>query len=277
MIVMGNEKKFSTIISRRFNKNSIKLKTDHVAVELPLEISFKNDKGESTNITILMRTPGDDLKLAVGFLITEGIIHKNSVSKLNYESSENKIEFIFASDEMPEISDISRNFVSNSSCGICGKNSLDEVLKKIPPVSFTRNSKIEPNQIKIICQKMREKQKLFSKTGGVHGIGLFNKYGEIILVEEDVGRHNALDKAIGSIYLENRYSEILGVCLSGRASYEMVQKAAMAGIQIMISVGAPTSLAIDLAASSSIALIGFVSKNGYNIYTNEAIIFSNIN
>ena len=121
-----------------------------------------------------------------------------------------------------------------------------------------------------------QKQNIFSKTGGVHGIGIFDSSGEIISVEEDVGRHNALDKAIGSIYL-NQIKDVIGVCLSGRASFEMVQKAAMIGIQIMICVGAPTSLAIDLAVSTSITLIGFVSEKGYNIYTNEARIFSNIN
>ncbi|MBJ24189.1 MAG: formate dehydrogenase family accessory protein FdhD [Euryarchaeota archaeon] len=275
---MDSNLKFNKIISRRFNKNKIRLKTDFVAIEMPLEIGFKIKNGKSDNINILMRTPGDDDKLAIGFLISEGIINSESITKLEYVLSENKIEFIFNSHkEIPDISHLKRNFISNSSCGICGKESLDELLKKIPARDNSIELKMNPKCVESICDEMRKKQKLFSKTGGVHGIAIFDEFGKIICIEEDVGRHNALDKAIGAIFMNNQSSKLVGACLSGRASYEMVQKAAMVGIQILICMGAPTSLAIDLAASTSITLIGFVSEKGYNIYTNEGRILSNIN
>ena len=125
---------------------------------------------------------------------------------------------------------------------------------------------------------MRTKQDLFLKTGGVHAVGLFNKKGEIICIGEDVGRHNAMDKVIGEAFvIEDLSEDIIGACLSGRASYEMVQKAAMVGLEILICIGAPTSLAIDLAVACSITLVGFVSNKGYNIYTCEKRILSTVN
>jgi len=171
-----------------------------------------------------------------------------------------------------------RNFISNSSCGICGKEAISEILKKIPKSKNSIETNMSGKVIQKICTKMKGEQNLFLKTGGVHAVGLFTKIGNIICIEEDVGRHNAMDKAIGNAYvIEDLGKEIIGACLSGRASYEMVQKAAMAGIEILICIGAPTSLAIDLAVACSITLVGFVSDKGYNIYTCESRILSTVN
>jgi FdhD protein len=273
---MNNDGKYNKIISRRFSNNKISLQTDFVAVESPLEVSLGLLNGELEIVNIMMRTPGDDEKLCSGFLLTEGILDINEIKESKFSVEENKIVLNLNSNVMPDVSNLKRNFITNSSCGICGKSTIDQILKKIPKNSI--EASISGDMIQKICEHMRSKQKLFLKTGGVHAIGLFTKNTEIVCIEEDVGRHNAFDKAIGNAFFNEKIGdEIIGACLSGRASYEMVQKAAMVGINILICIGAPTSLAIDLAVACSITLIGFVSGKGYNIYTCEGRILSTIN
>ena len=275
---MGHDEQFNKIISRRFSNNKISLQTDFVAVERPLELTMSTSDGYSENLAILMRTPGDDKKLILGFLFSEGILSAKELKDVKCEISENKINLILESNQLPDFSEMKRNFISNSSCGICGKEAISEILKKIPKSKNSIETNISGKVIQKICTKMKGEQNLFLKTGGVHAVGLFTKIGKIICIEEDVGRHNAMDKAIGNAYvIEDLGKEIIGACLSGRASYEMVQKAAMAGIEILICIGAPTSLAIDLAVACSITLVGFVSNKGYNIYTCESRILSTVN
>ncbi|MAO69972.1 MAG: formate dehydrogenase family accessory protein FdhD [Euryarchaeota archaeon] len=275
---MGHDEQFNKIISRRFSNNKISLQTDFVAVERPLELTMSTSDGYSENLAILMRTPGDDKKLILGFLFSEGILSAKELKDVKCEISENKINLILESNQLPDFSEMKRNFISNSSCGICGKEAISEILKKIPKSKNSIETNMSGKVIQKICTKMKGEQNLFLKTGGVHAVGLFTKIGNIICIEEDVGRHNAMDKAIGNAYvIEDLGKEIIGACLSGRASYEMVQKAAMAGIEILICIGAPTSLAIDLAVACSITLVGFVSDKGYNIYTCESRILSTVN
>jgi len=275
---MGHNEQFNKIISRRFSNNKISLQTDFVAIESPLELTISTSDGKSENLAILMRTPGDDKKLIFGFLFSEGIFSAKELRDVKYEISENKINLILKSNKLPDFSEMKRNFISNSSCGICGKEAISEILKKIPNTKNSIDSNIAGTVIQKICSKMKEEQDLFLKTGGVHAVGLFTKSGKIISIEEDVGRHNAMDKAIGNAFvIEDLDEGIIGACLSGRASYEMVQKAAMAEIEILICIGAPTSLAIDLAVACSITLVGFVSNKGYNIYTCESRILSTVN
>ena len=275
---MGHDEQFNKIISRRFSNNKISLQTDFVAVERPLELTISTSDGYSENLAILMRTPGDDKKLILGFLFSEGILSAKELKDVKCEISENKINLILESNQLPDFSEMKRNFISNSSCGICGKEAISEILKKIPKSKNSIETNMSGKVIQKICTKMKGEQNLFLKTGGVHAVGLFTKIGNIICIEEDVGRHNAMDKAIGNAYvIEDLGKEIIGACLSGRASYEMVQKAAMAGIEILICIGAPTSLAIDLAVACSITLVGFVSDKGYNIYTCESRILSTVN
>tara|TARA_B100000945_G_C20364478_1_gene588854 strand:+ start:477 stop:1304 length:828 start_codon:yes stop_codon:yes gene_type:complete len=275
---MGYDEKYNKIISRRFSNNKISLQTDFVAIESPLEVSLSLLSGEKENLTILMRTPGDDEKLIYGFLLGEGILNVDQLKKSEYKYSDNKINLILNETALPDLSEMKRNFISNSSCGICGKETISEIIKKIPTVNKSIERSIDGVTVQNICSKMRKKQELFSKTGGVHAVGLFTQSGEILCIEEDVGRHNAMDKAIGKVFvIDSNDNEIIGACLSGRASYEMVQKAAMAGIEILICIGAPTSLAIDLAVACSITLVGFVSEKGYNIYTCENRILSTVN
>ena len=275
---MDTNQKFNKIISRRFSKNKISLQTDFVAVESPLEISLSILNGDSENVSILMRTPGDDEKLIYGFLLSEGLLSKKQLKEGKFSILENKIDLKLNENEFPDLSEMKRNFISNSSCGICGKETINEILKKIPKRKDSIENYIAGMVVEKICSNMRTKQDLFLKTGGVHAVGLFNKKGEIICIGEDVGRHNAMDKVIGeALVIEDLSGDVIGACLSGRASYEMVQKAAMTGLEILICIGAPTSLAIDLAVACSITLVGFVSNKGYNIYTCEKRILSTVN
>ena len=275
---MGFDEKYNKIISRRFSNNKITLQTDFVAIESPLEVSLSLPSGEKEDLAILMRTPGDDEKLIYGFLLGEGILNIDQLKKSEYNYSENKINLMLNETQLPDLSEMKRNFISNSSCGICGKETISEIIKKIPSVNNSIENYIDGLIVQKICSQMREKQELFSKTGGGHAVGLFTNSGKILCIEEDVGRHNAMDKAIGkSFVIDSNGKEIVGACLSGRASYEMVQKAAMSGIEIVICIGAPTSLAIDLAVACSITLVGFISEKGYNIYTCENRILSTVN
>jgi len=254
---------------------------DLISIEEPLEISirFKNQKKWIENIiSITMRTPGNDEDLVRGFLFNERIIEKNefiekiegvgeTVGKYNLK---NKIIVTLNNSENIDIDKIKRNFLTNSSCGVCGKTSLDsleiikkdKILKSLPKI--TKELIIKSPKI------LRDNQSEFSKTGGIHASGLFSNNGEIVSIREDVGRHNALDKLIGYSLnkgILNPASQF--IACSGRLNYELVQKVLMANIGILIGVGAPTSLAIDLANKFDITLVGFVKDDSFNIYSNE--------
>ena len=254
---------------------------DLISIEEPLEISikFKNHGIWTKNIiSITMRTPGNDEDLVRGFLFNEKIIEKNEFiekiesvgEKVGEYKLKNKIIVTLNNSENVDIDKIKRNFLTNSSCGVCGKTSLDsleiikkdKVLKSLPKI--TKETIIKSPSI------LRDNQSEFSKTGGIHASGLFTSNGEIVSIREDVGRHNALDKLIG--YSLNK--GILDpssqfIACSGRLNFELVQKVLMTNIGILIGVGAPTSLAIDLANKFDITLIGFVKEDSFNVYSNE--------
>ena len=254
---------------------------DLVSIEEPLEISirFKEKNDWITKIlSITMRTPGDDKDLVRGFLFNEQLINdiryidniENFGDKVGQYNIQNKVLATLNNSENINISKIKRDFMTNSSCGVCGKSSLDalEIIKK---------NKTNPDQPKIskeIIIKspsiLRENQSEFSKTGGIHASGLFNSNGDLISVKEDVGRHNALDKLIGCTLINEQIDPLSQfLTCSGRLNFELVQKVLMTDIGIMIGVGAPTSLAIDLANKFDITLIGFVKRDSFNIYTNN--------
>ena len=232
-----------------------------------------------------MRTPGDDEDLVTGFLFNERVIEKISHIENIVASGEpvgkyklqNKVIITINNSENVDIDKIKRNFLTNSSCGVCGKTSLesleiikkDKILKSIP--------KIHHEIIMKSPDILKQNQSEFSKTGGIHASGLFKDNGEIIAVKEDVGRHNALDKLIGFVLKQNLFdnsSQFL-TC-SGRLNFDLVQKALMANIAVLIGVGAPTSLAIDLANKFDMTLVGFVKEGSFNIYSNnERIIIKN--
>ncbi len=246
--------------------------TDKVAVEEPLEIQL--DYSTSTgriqkNISVTMRTPGNDKELASGFLFTEGIIKKQeSIKNIQHLSSDqNRIVVTLHENEIPTINRTERNFYSTSSCGICGKASIDAIRSSSAYQNEKDTINIKASLLYSLQDKLREQQEVFENTGGIHASAIFNLEGAFILLHEDVGRHNALDKLIGAALLNKLLP--LNNCillLSGRASFELIQKAAMAGIKIVAAVGAPSSLAVEMANESGITLIGFLRDARFNIY-----------
>jgi FdhD protein len=252
--------------------------TDALAIEEPLEIRLEHGPaGERKvqNVSVTMRTPGNDAELALGFLFTEGIIKlQTDTHSIEHcfiacaENKENVMQVNLKDSIEPNLQNTERNFYTTSSCGVCGKASISS----IKTVSTFNNSTIENrvdadllHQLPVILQKQQE---VFADTGGLHASALFDAKGELLLVTEDVGRHNALDKLIGAALNKNILpldKHIL--LLSGRASFELVQKAAMAGINIIAAVGAPSSLAVQLAEEFNITLVGFLRNRRFNIYT----------
>ena len=265
----------------KFNSNKFENFEDLVSIEEPLEISLKfkeNDNWVTKILSITMRTPGDDKDLVRGFLFNEQLIKdikdidtvESFGDKVGQYNIQNKILATLNNSENIDISKIKRDFMSNSSCGVCGKSSLDAL-------EIIKQNKTNPDQPKISKEViikspniLRENQSEFSKTGGIHASGLFNNNGDLISVKEDVGRHNALDKLIGCTLINKQINPLTQfITCSGRLNFELVQKVLMTGIGIMIGVGAPTSLAIDLAKKFDITLIGFVKRDSFNIYTNN--------
>ena len=265
----------------KYLSNNFEDVEDLVSIEEPLEISLKykeKNKWIEQTLSITMRTPGNDDDLVRGFLFNEQIVKSiNDIDSIeSYGDKEgqykiqNKILATLNNSENVNISKIKRDFLTNSSCGVCGKSSLDalEIIKT------TKTNASEPKISKdVVIQSpniLREGQSEFSKTGGIHASGLFNSDGKLIALREDVGRHNALDKLIGCALEKKQFDpKNQFITCSGRLNFELVQKVLMTDIGIMIGVGAPTSLAIDLANKFDITLVGFVKRDSFNIYTNN--------
>ena len=271
----------------KFKKNKFEKIDDLISIEEPLEISIKyKDQNEwvTRSLSITMRTPGHDEDLVRGFLFNEQIIQNlNEIEsiesvgeKVGQYKIQNKILITINNSKNINISKIKRDFLTNSSCGVCGKSSLDalEIIKK------EKTFKDEPKLTKEIIINspsiLRQNQSEFSKTGGIHASGLFSSDGKLISLREDVGRHNALDKMIGNALNNNQIDpKNQFVTCSGRLNFELVQKVLMTNIGLMIGVGAPTSLAIDLANRFDMTLIGFVKEDSFNIYTNNQKVIVN--
>jgi len=261
---------------------------DQISIEEPLEIILKyKDKKTwvEKTISITMRTPGHDEDLVRGFLFNERVVEQiNHIDNIELVGDlvgqyklKNKAVVTINNSENIDIDKIKRNFLTNSSCGVCGKTSLDslEIIKKDKILRST--PKINHEIIMKSPLMLRQNQSEFAKTGGIHASGLFDKKGNVIALREDVGRHNALDKLIGLVLKENlldNNSQFL-TC-SGRLNFDLVQKALMANIGVLVGVGAPTSLAVDLAKKFNMTLVGFVKDKSFNIYSNnERIIIKN--
>ena len=254
---------------------------DSISVEEPLEMRLKykkNNKWEVENISITMRTPGNDEDLIKGFLFNERIIKNiNDIESIEHKGEvsgdfdlQNVIEATIGNIDNIEIGKLKRNFVTNSSCGVCGKTSLDaiQVIKenKLDLTFPLINEKIILQSPKLLMNEQSE----FSKTGGIHASALIDVNGNVIAIKEDVGRHNALDKLIGhSISKKILNPEKQFIACAGRLNFELVQKGLMGNIGVMAGVGAPTSLAIDLAKRFDMTLLGFVKESSFNIYSNK--------
>lgn len=260
----------------RYQKGAFAEKTDDLATEEPLEIRI-----EGQSVAVLMRTPGHDRELAAGFLLTENIVRSVDETFEITVCGENAVD----SDETNIVNvtlknparfdtrKFSRNLFSSSSCGICGKASIEAIKKQFPPINS--DLKILATVLSDLPARLSAAQKTFQRTGGLHACALFEKDGTLLAVREDVGRHNALDKLIGHALLENRLPldrEIL--LLSGRVSFEMVQKALAAGIAIIAAISAPTSLAVEFARTNNQTLVGFLRGDEMNVYAGSERILA---
>ena len=271
----------------KFKSNNLDNFDDHISIEEPLEIIIKYKDKEiwvEKTISVTMRTPGDDEDLVRGFLFNEKVVEKiDYIEKIETSGQiseqygiKNKITVTINNSDNIDIDKIKRNFLTNSSCGVCGKSSLDalEIIKK--DKILKSNPKISKEVLMNSTNRLRQNQSEFSKTGGIHASGLFTTQGDIVAIKEDVGRHNALDKLIGYALKENLLNNNTQfLACSGRLNFDLVQKALMANIGILIGVGAPTSLAIDLANKFDMTLVGFVKGDSFNIYSNKERIIIN--
>lgn len=294
---------------QRMHAQKVEHLNDFVAVEEPLEIRLRfveNRIWEERSLSITMRTPGNDVDLALGFLFTEGILQAGEwVEKIEERGDENVIILTFSESKILDWGQLQRHFYTTSSCGVCGKSSIDSV--KANCNIFNPNSPTAPpdgNQVEslrvaidkdhsvytsdflfALDAEVQKSQEQFGLTGGIHACALFrmpeatqlNQAPQLIAIREDVGRHNALDKLIGFLLQEQQIPVTHQLLwLSGRCSFEMIQKAATAGIRTIAAVGAPTSLAIELADELGITLVGFLKGNRCNVYTHpQRILHTN--
>ena len=270
--------KYQTI---KYKGNKPSTVDDVVSIEEPLEMTVRYQKNKewlSNSISITMRTPKNDEDLIIGLLFCEGIINKKSeIEKIEFLGDkvgkfkiQNKIQITLNNGENLDIKHLRRNFLTNSSCGVCGKTSMDS-LEIICKTKINVNSpKVKSSLITKIPSLLMQNQSEFSKTGGIHASALFDVNGKALVIREDVGRHNALDKVIGHSFKNSIFdTKNQFIACSGRLSFELVQKSLMANIGLLMGVGAPTSLAIDLAKRSDMTLIGFVKSDSFNIYCGE--------
>ncbi len=252
--------------------------TDALAVEEPLEIRLgfvENGKAKHKSVSITMRTPGSDFELAAGFLFTEGIIKSaDQINKIKHcgvpakdSGFNNTVRVDLRFDVTIDFKRLERHFYTSSSCGVCGKTSIEALQTGVCSLSEHSSPVFGPETIHRLPEILRQSQNVFDRTGGLHAAALFNTAGEMESLREDVGRHNAVDKLIGTQFLAGKtpVSDKL-LLVSGRASFELVQKALMAGIPILAAVGAPSSLAVELAREYGMTLLGFVRDNRFNIY-----------
>lgn len=255
---------------------------DAVAVEEPLEIRVSVDAlfpGEHTPVSVTMRTPGDDHELAVGFLFSEGILKSpDQVRNVSHwgrpppgKTGRNVIVVELAADAEVDLSRLERHFYTTSSCGVCGKTSIDALRQERP---FTASSapsfRIAGETLLALPAALQKEQASFGVTGGLHATGLFDRDGRLSLVREDVGRHNAMDKVVGRLFLDGQLpASGYGFIVSGRTSFELAQKVTMSGASMLVAIGAPSSLAIEMAEEFGMTLVGFLREGRCNVYANE--------
>jgi len=273
--IPGEERRMGRVTVRRkvmrIRDGASSHRPDTLAAEEPMEIRVGGRP-----LTVTMRTPGDDFDLAVGFLVSEGVVHAaEDVTGIRYcagatadgSNTYNVVDVGLApSVPVPDAS-LERNFYTTSSCGLCGKASLDAVRTTAAWSVAEDELRITPARLASLPDRLREAQKVFDSTGGLHAAGLFSADGELLCLREDVGRHNGVDKVVGHALREGllplRGSVLM---VSGRASFELVQKAVMAGIPLLAAVSAPSSLAVELAEESGLTLVGFLRGESMNVY-----------
>lgn len=276
-------KSIQSVRVRRRRDGASRRAKDWVSVEEPLEIRVvepprgdgKTPEGRSVAVT--MRTPGEDFALVAGFLVTEGVLsHRGQIGELTYCRSGkgaqeyNVVEARLRPGVEVDFDRLSRNVYTTSSCGVCGKASLEAVEAQGCAPLPAGTLELAPAELAELPGRLREAQDDFARTGGLHAAGLFDGAGRVVAVHEDVGRHNAVDKVVGEAFLKGELPLLdRALVVSGRVSFELVQKAVLGGIPAVIAVGAPSSLAVDLARRFNVTLAGFVRGGGYNLYAGE--------
>ncbi|WP_370020800.1 formate dehydrogenase accessory sulfurtransferase FdhD [Planotetraspora sp. GP83] len=254
--------------------SAVRDRRDDLATEEPLEIRLLAG-GESRTVAITMRTPGADFELAAGFLHGEGVVAPGDIAAIGYCTDEdlepgaryNTVTVRLGVPKLPDLASLERHFLTSSACGVCGTASLDALRDRCPPLATGSTITVSPEVLYGMPSLLRKAQGVFGKTGGLHAAGLFTSDGSLVGVREDVGRHNAVDKLVGWALLGGRLPLDRHVLLvSGRASYEIMQKAVTAGVQVVCAVSAPSSLAVDLAREFGVTLVGFLREERFNIY-----------
>ncbi len=268
-------KKQLPITPLRWSAGETRAASDAVAVEEPLEIRLGGRR-----FTITMRTPGDDEELAAGFLHAEGFINSRAelgeirrVRDARGGPEPNALDIVLNVPAEGLRERLSRNFTINSSCGICGRTSIESLTRRIAPLTDAIHLPAET--ILAIAPKLRGAQQVFASTGGLHAAARFDRTGELLAIREDIGRHNAVDKIVGHALMNDQLPLADSVMMvSGRLSFEIVQKAAAAGAPILAAVSAPSSLAVQLGAELGLTLIGFLREGGFNIYTHPSRVIA---
>jgi FdhD protein len=250
-------------------------RNDEAVVEEPLEIRVAeaSSGGRATRVAVTLRTPGEDFELAAGFLVAEGLLHdRREVAQISYctdpgePQRRNIVQVLLAPGVSFDAERLQRNFYTSSSCGLCGKAALEQVRTVVPARPPSR-LQVTSETVRSLPTRIEGRQRLFGRTGGLHGAALFRPDGELLLLREDVGRHNAVDKVVGHEFLEGRLGARETMLLvTGRAGFELVQKAAVAGIPLLAAIGAPSSLAIALAHEQGMTLVGFLRDDRFNVY-----------
>ncbi len=253
---------------------TVRTRRDYLAAEEPMEIRLRAG-GQQRTVAVTMRTPGQDFELAAGFLFAEGVVTaREQIQQIRYcvdpdvepEQRYNIVTVWLDMPELPELATLERHFFTTSACGVCGKATLEVLEMRGCPV-LPPGPQVTPEDLCCLPQRMRQEQPLFDRTGGLHAAGLFDPQGRLLAVREDVGRHNAVDKLIGWALMQKRlplHDAILMV--SGRASYEILQKSIVAGLPMVCAVSAPSNLALALAQQFRVTLVGFLRGRRFNIY-----------
>lgn len=275
--MIGSRAATRSVQVRRHRGSEASRARDALAVEEPLEIRVSWSEGRGAHrvepLAVTMRTPGDDFELVAGFLHGEGVVAgADELTEITYcrgddEQNYNVVEARLASGVRLDFESLRRNFYTTSSCGVCGKASL-EAVEAIGCAVLPPGPVVDGGLLPELPDRLMDDQSVFARTGGLHAAGLFDTTGSAVAVKEDVGRHNAVDKVLGQALLGRRLPARYHVLVvSGRASFELVQKAVLAGVPILVAIGAPSSLAVDLARRFGQTLVGFARDGGFNVYS----------
>ena len=262
----------ATVEVLRVSRGEATRNDDRLAVEEPLEIRVAwtaNGELREKNISVTMRTPGDDFDLAAGFLMTEGLIAAaEDIETIRHWSSPNVVRVTLRDGARFDASKLDRHFYTTSSCGVCGKTSIDALHVATKPLRPA--PAVDGALVHRLPQILEEHQSAFRETGGLHGAAIVTRNAELLAIREDIGRHNAVDKAIGALFRAGRTPlDDAVLAVSSRAGFEIVQKAVMAGVPVLAAVGAPSTLAVDLAREFNLTLLGFVRDGRFNVYSGE--------